>query len=88
MGSKGESSVLVPRIHKSVFVAEGARIYGDVEIRANSSMSFKAVIRGDEGKIFIGTGTLPDPDHVTRACADPHDEDKRSGSLDGCHPSP
>jgi len=57
MDSKGESSVLVPRIHDSVFVAEGARIYGDVEIGANASVWFNAVVRGDEGKIVIGSGT-------------------------------
>lgn len=57
MDSKGESSVLVPHIHESVFVAEGARIYGDVEIRANASVWFNAVIRADEGKIVIGTRT-------------------------------
>ncbi len=39
------------------FVAEGARIYGDVEIRENASVWFNAVIRGDEGKIAIGRNT-------------------------------
>lgn len=59
MGSKGkEGSVLAPRVHASVFVAEGARIYGDVEIRENASVWFNAVIRGDEGRIVIGPGTI------------------------------
>jgi carbonic anhydrase/acetyltransferase-like protein (isoleucine patch superfamily) len=57
MDSKGESSVLAPRIHESVYVAEGARIFGDVEIGPNASVWFNAVIRGDEGKVIIGEGT-------------------------------
>lgn len=57
MDSKSEFSVLSPRIHESVFVAEGARIYGDVEIGADASVWFNAVIRGDEGKVVIGAGT-------------------------------
>jgi len=43
-----------PRIHPSVFVAEGAQIWGDVEIGAGSSVWFGAVIRGDEGAVRIG----------------------------------
>lgn len=43
-----------PRIHPSVFVAEGAQIWGDVEIGAGSSVWFGAVIRGDEGPVRIG----------------------------------
>lgn len=57
MGSKEERAVLMPRVHESVFVAEGARIYGDVEIGEGASVWFNAVIRGDEGRIVIGSGT-------------------------------
>ena len=46
-----------PVIHPSVFVAEGAQVWGDVEIRAGSSVWFGAVIRGDEGKVLIGENT-------------------------------
>jgi len=46
-----------PIIHPSVYVAEGAHIWGDVEIGAGSSVWFGAVIRGDEGKVSIGTDT-------------------------------
>ena len=49
--------ILKPRIHESVFIAEGARICGDVEIGEGSSIWFNAVIRGDEGKISIGKNT-------------------------------
>ncbi|MHA1209791.1 MAG: gamma carbonic anhydrase family protein [Candidatus Freyarchaeota archaeon] len=52
-----EEEVLKPRVHESVFVAEGAQIYGDVEIGEGSSVWFNAVIRGDEGKIRIGRNT-------------------------------
>jgi len=46
-----------PTLHPSVYVAEGAHIWGDVEIGAGSSVWFGAVIRGDEGKIRIGENT-------------------------------
>lgn len=46
-----------PRIHPSVFVAEGAHIIGDVEIGAESSVWFNTVIRGDVHYIRIGEKT-------------------------------
>ena len=46
-----------PRIHPSVFIAEGAQIIGDVEIGAGSSVWFNAVIRGDVHYIRIGERT-------------------------------
>jgi carbonic anhydrase/acetyltransferase-like protein (isoleucine patch superfamily) len=57
MSRDEKTGVLKPRVHESVFIAEGARIYGDVEIGEGSSVWFNAVIRGDEGKITIGTNT-------------------------------
>ena len=39
---------ITPRLHPSVFVAEGARIVGDVEIWEDSSAWFNAMVRGDE----------------------------------------
>ena len=57
MPNDRKESVLAPQVHESVFVAEGARIYGDVEIRENASVWFNAVIRGDEGKVSIGRNT-------------------------------
>lgn len=41
-------------IDKTVFIADGARVLGDVEIGKNSSVWFNAVIRGDSNKIRIG----------------------------------
>lgn len=43
-----------PEIHESVFIAQGARIYGEVRIHQGASIWFNAVIRGDEGLIEIG----------------------------------
>ena len=49
-----DGRILTPRVHESVFVAEGARIYGDVEIGAGTSIWFNAVIRGAGGGLFNG----------------------------------
>lgn len=46
-----------PKIHKSVFIAEGARIIGDVEIGSESSIWFNTVVRGDVHYIRIGSRT-------------------------------
>lgn len=43
-----------PRIAEDVFVAPGARVIGDVEIGAGSSVWFNAVVRGDDLPIRIG----------------------------------
>ncbi|SDI15935.1 gamma carbonic anhydrase family protein [Alteribacillus bidgolensis] len=43
-----------PTIHESVYVADGARVIGDVEIGAESSIWFNVVLRGDEAPIKIG----------------------------------
>jgi carbonic anhydrase/acetyltransferase-like protein (isoleucine patch superfamily) len=48
---------VIPKLHPSVFVAEGARVIGDVEIEKNSSVWFNAVIRGDVNFIRIGEQT-------------------------------
>lgn len=46
-----------PRIHPTVFIADGARVIGDVSIGENSSLWYNVVIRGDVGPISIGAGT-------------------------------
>lgn len=48
---------IAPRIDPSVFIAAGARIIGDVEIGALSSVWFNVVIRGDVHFIRIGRRT-------------------------------
>lgn len=44
-------------IDKTVFIADGARVLGDVEIGKNSSVWFNAVIRADLSDIKIGEGS-------------------------------
>jgi carbonic anhydrase/acetyltransferase-like protein (isoleucine patch superfamily) len=46
-----------PKVHSSVFIADGARIIGDVEIGRDSSVWFNTVIRGDVHYIRIGERT-------------------------------
>ncbi|MBI3586321.1 MAG: gamma carbonic anhydrase family protein [Ignavibacteriales bacterium] len=48
---------ITPKIHESVFIADGARIIGDVEIGRDSSVWFNTVIRGDVHYIRIGERT-------------------------------
>ncbi|WP_394220277.1 gamma carbonic anhydrase family protein [Alteromonas gracilis] len=44
----------VPHIHDSVFIAPGAHVIGNTELKAGASVWFNAVIRGDMDKITIG----------------------------------
>lgn len=44
----------LPQIHTSVYVAEGAKIIGDVKIDEESSVWFNSVLRGDMAPIIIG----------------------------------
>ncbi len=46
-----------PKLGPSVFVAQGARIVGNVEIGEESSVWFNTVIRGDVNSVRIGTRT-------------------------------
>jgi carbonic anhydrase/acetyltransferase-like protein (isoleucine patch superfamily) len=48
---------ITPKMHSSVFVADGAQIIGDVEIGKDSSVWFNAVVRGDVHYIRIGERT-------------------------------
>jgi carbonic anhydrase/acetyltransferase-like protein (isoleucine patch superfamily) len=48
---------VTPKLHESVFLAEGARIIGDVEIGEESSVWFNAVVRGDVNFVRIGKRT-------------------------------
>ncbi len=61
---------IVPVCHPTVFVAEGARVIGDVEIGEDSSVWFNTVIRGDINRIRIGKRTNVQDNctlHVTSA---------------------
>ena len=48
---------LFPDIHKTVFLASGVKIIGDVKIGENSSVWYNSVIRGDVHYIRIGEMT-------------------------------
>jgi gamma-carbonic anhydrase len=48
---------LEPKIHGSVYVAQGAVIAADVTIAANANIWFNAVIRGDVAPVSIGENT-------------------------------
>ena len=60
---------VLPTVHASAFVAEGACVIGDVDLAEDSSVWFNAVLRGDIHHIRIGRrsniqdGTII---HVTR----------------------
>lgn len=45
---------IMPVVDASVYVAEGAKLIGDVTISAESSVWFNAVLRGDMAPIRIG----------------------------------
>ncbi len=47
-------SIKTPQIHETAFVADGARIIGDVILKANSSIWYNTVCRGDINQIVIG----------------------------------
>lgn len=46
-----------PRIHPSTYIAPGAHVIGNVELKENTSVWFNAVLRGDNDKISIGKGS-------------------------------
>lgn len=46
-----------PQIARSVFLAEGCKLIGDVRIDEQSSVWYNSVIRGDLAKISIGKNT-------------------------------
>ncbi|WP_028610551.1 gamma carbonic anhydrase family protein [Paenibacillus harenae] len=45
---------ILPAIHEDVYIAEGAKIIGDVAIAQRSTVWFNAVLRGDLAPIRIG----------------------------------
>jgi carbonic anhydrase/acetyltransferase-like protein (isoleucine patch superfamily) len=48
---------VMPKIHKTAYVAPGAVIIGHVTIEADVSIWFNAVLRGDREPILIGQGS-------------------------------
>lgn len=49
--------IKTPKIDKSVFIAEGSQIIGDVILKPYSSIWYNTVLRGDINKISIGKRT-------------------------------
>lgn len=47
----------LPRVHPSVWLADGVKIVGDVQIGESCSVWYNAVLRGDLAPIIIGAGT-------------------------------
>lgn len=47
----------LPQVDGSVFIAEGAKLIGDVRIGSESSMWYNAVLRGDLAEIVVGKRT-------------------------------
>lgn len=45
---------ILPKIASGVFIADNARVIGDVEIATDASVWFGSVLRGDVGKIRVG----------------------------------
>ena len=46
-----------PLVHDSVFIAPGAHVIGNAELKEGASVWFNAVIRGDMDKISVGENT-------------------------------
>lgn len=46
-----------PTMHESVFLADGARVVGDVVLGKNCSIWFNTVVRGDVNKVTVGEET-------------------------------
>lgn len=46
-----------PIIHPNTYIAPGAKLIGDVELKEGATVWFNAVLRGDEAKITIGPGS-------------------------------
>jgi len=45
-----------PKVHPDAYIAPTAVLIGDVEVEANASIWFGAVLRGDEAPIKVGAG--------------------------------
>lgn len=48
---------ITPKVHATAFIADGARVIGDVEIGEDTSIWFGSVVRGDVNYIRIGART-------------------------------
>ncbi|KAF0824662.1 gamma carbonic anhydrase family protein [Cytobacillus firmus] len=46
-----------PETHSSTYIAPGAQLIGNIELKEDTSVWFNAVLRGDNEKITIGKGS-------------------------------
>ncbi|MGM7723183.1 gamma carbonic anhydrase family protein [Metabacillus sp. Hm71] len=46
-----------PEVHSSTYLAPGAQVIGNIELKEHTSVWFNAVLRGDNEKITIGKGS-------------------------------
>lgn len=63
---------ILPRIDAAAFVAPGARLIGDVEIGAEASIWYNAVLRGDVNRIRVGARTNIQDGSVVHVARDTH----------------
>ena len=47
-------TIKTPQIHESAFIADGARVIGDVILKAESSIWYNTVARADINQIIVG----------------------------------
>ena len=69
-----------PRIAESAFISEAAYVVGDVEIGDDSSIWPGAVIRGDTGRITIGSSVAVEDNSVIHS-GTPPDGDVTIGDI-------
>jgi len=70
-----------PRIDPAAFVAPGARLIGDIELGAESSIWYNCVLRGDMNRIRIGARTNVQDGSVI------HVDPPRPGGPEGGYPA-
>ncbi|MFE4142665.1 gamma carbonic anhydrase family protein [Peribacillus sp. YIM B13472] len=46
-----------PNVHPSAYIAPGAQLIGNIELKEDTSVWFNAILRGDNEKITIGKGS-------------------------------
>jgi carbonic anhydrase/acetyltransferase-like protein (isoleucine patch superfamily) len=79
-----------PKVHPDAYIAPTAVLIGDVEVAANASVWFGAVLRGDEAPIKVGEGANVQDNVVLHVSADLPTIIKRdatvghSAQLEGC----
>ena len=57
-----------PTLHETVFLADGARVVGDVVLGKNCSVWFNAVVRGDVNSVTVGDETNIQDGAIVRRC--------------------